>query len=1121
MFHTKNSFLLLSLLFISLVLLFFFSPKNHSLVSITSNAVKEIQDTKVDGVLEKEIRKEGQAKVIVTLKENAETQDILEQVNDDEVNNTKQFITTNSFSAQVSEEGLEKLKQDPTIVYINFDYPIEQTLLDTRPLTNATRIQNTLFNGINITGKGLSACIIDTGIYAHAAFGTRILKEACYCSVSQGLNSSCCPDGTSIQTTGVIGDNNGHGTHISGIVASNDSTYKGIAPEAGIVMVKVLNSSGSGATSDLISALDFCINNSTLYNITVISMSLGCSGGFTGFCDESSTCDSNSIAPFINAAIAKNITVVAATGNSGSTSQILSPACIENVTAVGSSTKTDGVSSFSNRNGVTDLFAPGSSITSTYNDGGFAIGSGTSQAAPHVAGVILLYQAYKRQESKISIPSGVQNILNKTGFMIYDAATFITFSRINIYSAIAQADSQAPSLTLFQPTAGIYLLNMSLELNYSVLDPFLEQTFYSLDGAVNVTLTGNTTFNVSVGTHTLLVYANDTAGNLNLTSVTFSSSSYPTLTILSPVNGKSYASGSVLINVTNSSNTQSVLFFNETANETYTISVSRTFSEGTHTLTFFANTSEGKQNQTSVSFSVDLTMPQVNILSPSVSKYNNATLLINISSDGNIFFFNGTANETYTAPVYRTFSEGTNTLLVYANDTAGNLNSSSVTFTIDTGAPIITFVSPIRGQELNADFIINASIIDVQSGVNATQIFYRWENGTRSSWMQMTNVSKIYWHALFNSSSISEGTYTLTINATDNSGSQSTVSLSSIEKDITPPVQTSVSGSAGSSSASISWTTNVLSNSSVVYGTSKNLGSIQTASTKVTSHTLSLSSLSTQRMYFYNVSSCDNAGNCKVDGIFNFTTSSSSGGGGSSSPVVGGVAGGGGGAASVGSQSNDQNKKEVVVEPKGGEPAAIFAPELEETLTNLFDNNFTKGFTELKEYEYEKKLVVKNSESLVKLKVRYKGGKKLKNLLIYFEVPKSFAKKSSDITVNTENEETLKLVKEDPSYFILYGSTSPNQTETIEVSTGKTFDPSILDDFENPKIYTSKNEAPELSAFKSTTLTLQRKFSSVLAYWWIFVIFLLGIGSALFFYADEIKYYFGIGYPKRTKPLHE
>src|SRR3989338_1907740 len=81
-------------------------------------------------------------------------------------------------------------------------------------------------------------------------------------------------------------DDHGHGTHVAGIVTSSDTTYKGVAPDAKIVAIKALNSAGSGLSSDIAAGIEWCVNNASSLNISVISMSIG-GNQYTSVCDSS------------------------------------------------------------------------------------------------------------------------------------------------------------------------------------------------------------------------------------------------------------------------------------------------------------------------------------------------------------------------------------------------------------------------------------------------------------------------------------------------------------------------------------------------------------------------------------------------------------------------------------------------------------------------------------------------------------------------------------------------------------------------------------------------------------------------------------------------------------------
>lgn len=171
-------------------------------------------------------------------------------------------------------------------------------------------------------------------------------------------------------------DNNGHGTHVAGIVAAirnNGIGVAGVAPDAGLYAVRVLNTAGFGKTSDIIEGIDWCISK----GCRVINMSFGSYKYNKSFQDA------------INRAYGAGIVPVAAAGNDGTNSPLY-PAAYNHVLAVSATDRNDNVPSWSNYGSYIDFAAPGASIYSTYKKGTYATMSGTSMASPHVAGIAAL-----------------------------------------------------------------------------------------------------------------------------------------------------------------------------------------------------------------------------------------------------------------------------------------------------------------------------------------------------------------------------------------------------------------------------------------------------------------------------------------------------------------------------------------------------------------------------------------------------------------------------------------------------------------------------------------------------------------------------------------------------------
>nr|CEL21916.1 Alkaline serine exoprotease A precursor [Kibdelosporangium sp. MJ126-NF4]CTQ92696.1 Alkaline serine exoprotease A precursor (EC 3.4.21.-) [Kibdelosporangium sp. MJ126-NF4] len=206
-------------------------------------------------------------------------------------------------------------------------------------------------------GDGATVYVVDTGVYfAHSEFGGR--AKSGYDFIDNDSDASDCQ---------------GHGTHVAGTVGS--ATY-GVAKNANIVAVRVLNCSGQGEWSQVISGIDWVAKNGKKPG--VLNMSLG--GGANSSVDDA-----------VKRAVAAGfVNAVAAGNNNGANACNTSPARTPEAITVGSTDNSDNRSSFSNIGTCVDIFGPGSNITSTRNGGGTAQMSGTSMATPHVAGVSAL-----------------------------------------------------------------------------------------------------------------------------------------------------------------------------------------------------------------------------------------------------------------------------------------------------------------------------------------------------------------------------------------------------------------------------------------------------------------------------------------------------------------------------------------------------------------------------------------------------------------------------------------------------------------------------------------------------------------------------------------------------------
>ncbi|MFD0424004.1 S8 family peptidase [Streptomyces parvus] len=224
-------------------------------------------------------------------------------------------------------------------------------------------------------GEGVTAYVIDTGVrISHSDFGGRAFN---------GYDA--------IDNDNVAQDGHGHGTHVAGTVAG---TAYGVAKKAKIVGVRVLNNQGSGTTAQVVAGIDWVTANAV--KPAVANMSLG--GGADSVLDAA-----------VQRSINSGITYAVAAGNESTNANTKSPARVADAITVGSTTNTDARSSFSNYGAVVDIFAPGSSITSTWNTSDSATNtiSGTSMASPHVAGAAALYLADNPGSTPAQVSAGL------------------------------------------------------------------------------------------------------------------------------------------------------------------------------------------------------------------------------------------------------------------------------------------------------------------------------------------------------------------------------------------------------------------------------------------------------------------------------------------------------------------------------------------------------------------------------------------------------------------------------------------------------------------------------------------------------------------------------------------
>ncbi len=439
------------------------------------------------------------ADTFITAKE--EVNKILEfDESEDRIKEDLQII--DSVAADVSLDKLSKIASLDSVEKIHLDKKIEVLLNESVPLINATNAWQVLdSNSLNITGRGVSIAIIDTGIdYTHPDLGGCLGTG---CKVVSGYDF--------VNTDNDPIDDHGHGTHVAATSAGN-GTLKGVAPDATLYAYKALSSGGWGYSSWIISSIQRATdpNNDGDFSdhVDIISMSLGGSGN-----------EDDILSKAVDTAVDRGVVVISAAGNSGtSVNAIGSPGSARKGIAVAASDKNDKIAYFSSRgptplnNIKPDITAPGVNICAAQWDSWLSTRqcidnrhisiSGTSMATPHVSGIAALVMQKNPTWSASMVKSALMSTAIDLGNSLWEQGT----GRINASRALS------PLFVTFPQTINFGQTTLDV-----VEEQLIIQNLNSSSITLNVTAglmkdsTGNT-YNIS--------YITNSTTDANITTLT-------------------------------------------------------------------------------------------------------------------------------------------------------------------------------------------------------------------------------------------------------------------------------------------------------------------------------------------------------------------------------------------------------------------------------------------------------------------------------------------------------------------------------------------------------------------------------------------------------------------------
>ncbi|MCS7123564.1 MAG: S8 family serine peptidase [Candidatus Aenigmarchaeota archaeon] len=528
-------------------------------------------------------------------------------------------------------------------------------------------------NFFKVNGSSINISIIDTGIYPHDELKDRITLQKCFISIA---GKKCPPN--NVEESDNATDDNGHGTHVAGIAAG----VNGVASNASIFAIKVLNASGFGSLIDVIKGINFSVEKGA----QIISLSLG----------SVEDCYYLPIDNIVDELTkTKNVLFIAAAGNSGPNSNtIASPACARSTIAVGAVDRNGMITTFSSRGPTSDnrvkpdLVAVGKNVNSTYLNNEFEIASGTSISTPFITGIAaLVYEMFYRVFKEFPNPLLVKSIILTATDGIERNNTYGS-GLINAYEALKLVNRSFFRINNTNKTFIVRSLKndskVKITLNWlgnaNINLSFLNYQIDSNDNVKQLYLEG-----LSKNYYEVRITTNASENYYLVSNLPFVVNS----SVKSPRN-KSYNISTIFFNITLDEivdniklfvNDEEYLLINETLYNYYNFSF---LTDGYYNATFIIDFDEK-----SVFFTIDTTKPIVSLITPiNGTIYNHSLINFNFTIIENnldrcwyilnneVTYIKDCSNFTLQLPENEYF------FVLFSNDTAGNINFSNVSFKV-------------------------------------------------------------------------------------------------------------------------------------------------------------------------------------------------------------------------------------------------------------------------------------------------------------------------------------------------------------------------------------------------------------------------------------------------------